>query len=326
MNEFDFSLFMPIHLQTLRLDSIRSFDIFIQRKDRMVLYHGGGDHFTTAVRDQLIENRIDTVFIRKMDREVYRKYLEDNLTFLLDDPQIDIPRKADIAYTSVNSIAQSFFTDPRAKELTKYKDSISATMDFIMREDEAINNMIRLTSYDFTTYTHSVNVGIFAIGLAKALLEKDDSHDLKAIATGFFLHDIGKTAVPQVILGKRGPLTPDEWVIMKRHPEQGYQILEKMNALTDEAKVIVMEHHERHDGSGYPRGLRGDDIHMYSKICCIADVFEALTAVRPYKKAQSSFNALKIMRQEMYREFDPHFFKQFVLLFSEDLMFQKEAV
>lgn len=323
MNNQDLSLFIPIPLQSLQLDSIRSFDILINVKGKMVLYHSGGDRFTTAIRDQLIENRTETVYIRKKDREVYRKYLEDNLGSLLTDPSIDTVHKAEIAYTSVNSIAQSFFTDLHTKAFVKYKDAISSTMDFIMHEDEALQNLIRLTSYDFTTYTHSVNVGIFAIGLAKTIFQDDDSHDLKAIATGFFLHDIGKTAVPQAILNKRGPLTPDEWVVMKRHPEQGYQILEKMNALTEEAKVIVMEHHERHDGTGYPRGLSGDNIHIYSKICCIADVFEALTAMRPYKQPQSSYNALKIMKKEMYPEFDPEFFRQFVLLFSDIILMQQ---
>ena len=89
-----------------------------------------------------------------------------------------------------------------------------------------------------------------------------------------------------------------------------------MNSLSKEAKFIVMQHHERHNGKGYPNGLQGDEIHVYSKICCIADAFDALTAKRPYKKELSAFESLKIMQKDMRNEFDPYFFEQFVMLFS----------
>ena len=156
-----------------------------------------------------------------------------------------------------------------------------------------LRNLIRLTSYDFTTFTHSVNVGIFAIGLAKVLFADNPEHDMKEIASGFFLHDIGKCAIPLSILTKPGPLSDSEWRIMKNHPQKGYEILKKFNKLTPEAKVIVLEHHERYNGRGYPMGVKGDKVHIYSKICCIADVFDALTAKRPYKAPLSSFEAMK---------------------------------
>ena len=112
---------------------------------------------------------------------------------------------------------------------------------------------------------------------------------------------------------------------MKNHPDDGNSLLEKFNHLTPEAKVIVLQHHERHDGKGYPNGLKGKQIHIYSKVCTIADVFDALTSKRSYKKSLSSFDALKIMRNEMSEEFDPDFFKQFVFLFSKSDFRKKEV-
>ena len=170
-----------------------------------------------------------------------------------------------------------------------------------------------------------MNVGIFALGLATDLLQNESGHNMKEIAAGFFLHDIGKCQITSEILNKRGPYTDYEWKIMKRHPSDGFKILNKYNALTDESKVIVLQHHERHDGKGYPNGLDGDKIHIYSKICCIADVFDALTSTRPHKRAHSSFNALKIMRNEMQGEFDPEFFARFVMLFSQKKYAPKSA-
>ncbi len=93
---------------------------------------------------------------------------------------------------SISNAARTLFETPQMQTIVRYKSAINATMDFIMKEGGAVSNLIRLTSHDFTTYIHSVNVGIFAIGLAKALLATDPSHNMNELASGFFLHDIGK--------------------------------------------------------------------------------------------------------------------------------------
>jgi HD-GYP domain-containing protein (c-di-GMP phosphodiesterase class II) len=308
--------YFPINLQTLLLDSIRSFDIYIPMKGRKVLYHSGGDRFTVEVRNNLLANRITSLYIPKTDQEAYNRYIEENLKAILGNPALATNEKAEIAHNSITSLSKSLFENPRAQTITRYKSAISATMNFVMKDDTAITNLILLTSHDFCTYIHSVNVGIFATGLAKALLADDPSHNMNEIACGFFLHDIGKCYTPLDVLNKKGPLTEEEWMVIRRHPSDGYELLQKMDNLTEESRIIVMEHHERNDGRGYPRRLRGDQIHDYSKICCIADVFDALTAVRPYKGSKSLFQALKIMKEEMRHEFDPRFFEEFVLLFS----------
>jgi len=311
-------LYVPIHLGTLRLDTIRSFDIFIKIKNKkMVLYHAVGEVFTPAIRENLLDHNISTLYIRKRDRSQYLSYIEDHLSNILADSTIETPEKAQIITDSITNIAKSLFEKPRALTIKRYKSAIFSAMDLVMNDDEVLSNLIRLTSHDFSAYYHSINVGIFSIGLAKELLGNDPQHNLKEIAAGFFLHDIGKSLIPFSILNKRSPLTEKEWITMKRHPENGYRILEKYEALSDEAKVIVLQHHERHDGQGYPYGIKGDNIHIYSKICCIADVFDALTSDRPFKKARGSFEALTIMKNEMLGEFDPDFFARFIMLFRK---------
>ncbi|MFC1561219.1 HD-GYP domain-containing protein, partial [Candidatus Latescibacterota bacterium] len=137
----------------------------------------------------------------------------------------------------------------------------------------------------------------------------------------FFLHDIGKCFIPSDIIIKSQPLTHEEWKILKLHPSHGYKLLSKFNVNSEIVRTIVMQHHERHNGRGYPFGLKGNEIHIYSKICCLADAFEALTSYRQYrpanKKNMSSFDALLTLKNEMSDEIDPHFFQQFVLLFSK---------
>jgi HD-GYP domain-containing protein (c-di-GMP phosphodiesterase class II) len=104
---------------------------------------------------------------------------------------------------------------------------------------------------------------------------------------------------------------------MRIHPYQGYKILKEAEAMSEECRIIVMEHHELFDGSGYPKRIGADQIHIYGRICAIADVFDALTAERSYKKAMMPFDALTLMRDKMPNHFDKQLFSRFVSLFKE---------
>jgi len=110
--------------------------------------------------------------------------------------------------------------------------------------------------------------------------------------------------IPEEILNKKSTLTHFDWNLIRRHPENGIKILRKLTKISEPSKHIVLHHHERHSGSGYPDGLRSRAIPLFAKICAIADVFEGLTSNRPYKDRQSNFGALKVMSAEMRGEFE----------------------
>ena len=103
---------------------------------------------------------------------------------------------------------------------------------------------------------------------------------------------------------------------MQRHAQYGYEILTDTHQLTEECKKIVLQHHERENGTGYPQKLYGDAIHVYGRICSIADVFDALVSDRPYKEKLGPFDALKVMKEEMLNHFHKQLFEKFVLLFK----------
>lgn len=103
---------------------------------------------------------------------------------------------------------------------------------------------------------------------------------------------------------------------MRLHPIYGEGILARNNQLTEECQIIVMQHHERWNGTGYPLGLKKDDIHLYARICSIADVYEALTSTRAYKEKLATFEALKLMRGKMINHFEEDLFGTFVSLFK----------
>ena len=120
------------------------------------------------------------------------------------------------------------------------------------------------------------------------------------------MHDIGKIGIPDSILLKPGPLTPEEWEIMKTHSVMGANILGSTSSdFLEAGTVIAISHHEKWDGSGYPKGLAGEDIPLYGRICAVADVFDALTTKRPYKDPYDNDKALEILREGRARHFDP---------------------
>lgn len=161
---------------------------------------------------------------------------------------------------------------------------------------------------DSATSMHNYRVATYAVRLAEAV--GLDAANLRHLIAGAFLHDVGKIGISDVVLLKPGPLTPDEIALMQRHVALGVDILRKSNWLL-QARDVVECHHERFDGSGYPRGLAGEDIPLTARVFAVVDVFDALTSKRPYKEALSLEEALKVIRDGAGRLFDPRLAEAF---------------
>jgi HD-GYP domain-containing protein (c-di-GMP phosphodiesterase class II) len=159
-----------------------------------------------------------------------------------------------------------------------------------------------LDTRDVGTESHSRRVHGYALATAReyGVPEKD----LADLAHGVLLHDIGKIGIPDAILLKPGPLTPEEWAIMRRHPEIGKQLVERIPFLRG-AVPIVYAHHEKWDGTGYPRGLKGEGIPLGARIFMVVDAFDAITFDRPYSKAQPFEAAKAEIHRCSGKHFDP---------------------
>jgi HD-GYP domain-containing protein (c-di-GMP phosphodiesterase class II) len=161
---------------------------------------------------------------------------------------------------------------------------------------------------DKETEGHSRRVTEMTLQLAQTMGISES--ELVHIRRGAILHDIGKIGIPDSILHKPGPLTEEEWVIMRKHPQLAYNMLSPIEYLHP-ALAIPYNHHERWDGTGYPRGLKGEKIPLAARIFAVADVYVVLTSDRPYRPAWSEQNVLKYIRDQSGRHFDPKIVKAF---------------
>lgn len=211
---------------------------------------------------------------------------------------------------------QRMMENPSGESIKEAKKGIFEIVDIILANDETNRELLMLTSHDYNTYVHSVNVGVLAISLAKTVFKGSDAHNMHELGAAFFLHDLGKVNVDINIINKPAVLTDEEMLEMRRHPQYGYEILTEAHQLSDECKKIVFQHHERDNGRGYPQGLSGEEIHIYGRICSLADVYDALSSQRPYRQPLRPYEALNVMKEEMLEHFHKELFKKFVLLFQ----------
>ncbi|MDD4952157.1 MAG: HD-GYP domain-containing protein, partial [Desulfovibrionaceae bacterium] len=170
--------------------------------------------------------------------------------------------------------------------------------------------LLKLSQYDDYTYPHCVNVMSLAVVLGRQWGINDG--DLERLGIAGLLHDIGKTRLPAMVLNKRGPLEPEEFEVIKRHPLDGYLLLSKQKCFPSDILTAVAEHHERHNGTGYPNGISGDSICMFAKILSLCDVYDALTSIRPYKGPVSPYEALRIMYGMRERHFKTKEMERFI--------------
>ncbi len=181
----------------------------------------------------------------------------------------------------------------------------AATVEIRAREKETLMRLARAGEHkDYDTAMHLHRMSLYSRALAEAIGLSEEEAEVIELSSP--LHDIGKIGIPDSILLKKGPLDEQELKSMRRHPLIGYEILENSpSKYLQKGGEIALAHHERFDGTGYPYNLKGADIPLAARIVAIADVFDALTSVRPYKEAWSVDRAFEYIQNESGKHFDP---------------------
>lgn len=203
-----------------------------------------------------------------------------------------------------------------------FRDAQRMATDVLLAYDATIEGWSRALEFrDCETHGHTQRVLRLTLRLAEVLGVPDKQWP--HIRRGVLLHDIGKIAIPDEVLRKPGSLTPQEWEIMRRHPQIAYDMLQDIDFIKP-ALEIPYCHHEKWDGSGYPRGLKGEQIPLAARIFAVVDVWDALTSDRPYRKALSPQEALEYIRSQSGKHFDPRVVEAFEKVIQEEMAGGKE--
>ncbi len=306
-------LYIPVRLDGLVVDSVVDFHLHLQTSPgHFVLFRGPDLEFTTAHHARLLANRVDTLWLKGDERRRYEQYVEKHLETLLSNPHIATPRKVELLQSAAQTTLESVMVDPRHTEaVPRTRRVAQQTVQLIVREQEALGYMAALMARDYDTVRHSMNVSVFATGLAHAAGVRNPS-DLRDLALGALLHDIGKSELPRELIVKPGAYTDEEMDLMRSHVLRGEQILQRDGRMGALGMVVVSQHHERLTGHGYPRGLDAPHIHLFGRIAAIADVYDAMTSDRSYQRAMKPAAALQLMSTHLAAHFDTQLLTQFV--------------
>jgi HD-GYP domain-containing protein (c-di-GMP phosphodiesterase class II) len=213
------------------------------------------------------------------------------------------------------------FSNEQMRDFTDVVEQIAAEISSVGDASLALSDLAASDAY---TMEHTIDVTVVGLLVARHLFQTRGrvdwrgersydrlDHHLTQLGVGLFLHDIGKLAIPAGILHKPGPLSDEEWELIRQHPEIGIQMVPS-DAIWPRAKDVIRSHHERWDGSGYPRGLEGGDIQPFSRIAAVADVFDAITSERSYAAAQPQHVGVETIRAGAGTLFCPEVVDAFV--------------
>lgn len=261
-------------------------------------------------------NNIKHLYVTHEDFKKYIKKGGQYLKEVVKDKNLDLIIKSEIMYQlfceTMFDVLSGDITKEKIDEISK---NVSIAVELISIEPNATKSLIQATTHDYETYTHSVDVATYALGFGSYLGFKKD--ELLQLTVGAMLHDIGKKRIPEEIISKNGTLSDQEYRIIKNHPSYGIDILREVGVTNDSILAIVEEHHEKMDGSGYPRALSGDKIHIFAQIVSICDIFNAITTKRTYKDQKKSFDAFKLMHTKMKNELNPKLFAKFIAFMGD---------
>lgn len=225
---------------------------------------------------------------------------------------VELERAAKICLQSKQAVI-SMFQEARmgkAVDTGGAKRLVEEITDSVARNPGALISLARLKTVDDYTYMHSVAVCAMMVALAKQL--GLDAEQTRSAGLSGLMHDLGKAMMPMDVLNKPGKLTDAEFSIIKTHPQEGHRLLLTGSELDPMVLDVCLHHHEKTDGSGYPKGLKGDEISLFAKMGAVCDVYDAITSNRPYKSGWDPAESLRKMAEWANGHFDGKVFQAFV--------------
>jgi HD-GYP domain-containing protein (c-di-GMP phosphodiesterase class II) len=290
----------------IKIDMLRNLcnsavDYFVQYEPRSapVLYHRAGCQFDASHLAVLDEAGVSQIYVRSGDLATFGNDLlkADKMV-----PPAERFAALQLAY-AVEIERAAHLVD--CGQYVALAEKVACDLTEMLNDHDALpRDLFRLARHDFNTFTHVTNVTCYAVILAIRLGTCSHS-EMERFAIGAMLHDIGKRFIPVSILTKPTRLMRKERALIETHPQRGYEDLCYRPQITREQLLMVYQHHERIDGSGYPVGITGKEIHPWAKILAVVDVFDAMTGSRPYRRSTTPWDALRYIQRNAGTHFDP---------------------
>ncbi|MBD3335605.1 MAG: HD domain-containing protein [Candidatus Eisenbacteria bacterium] len=309
---------IPIPMESLRIDTVTEFDLMLKApgSGKFVLYRRGDLVFSEEHKEKLQQSNVSAVYISTKDRPRYLRYLERNLGEIIDDPRLGPVEKARIVYECSGHVAQEIMDSPWvAESLRRANGIVGTTVTHLLRSPANAGRMIEMMASDYQLYSHSVNVCVYGVTLGQGI--GLSVWELRELGAGLLLHDLGKTELDPKLVKKTEPLTADEQRIMRRHPELGVAKLKQLPGVKENALKVVGEHHERLTGHGFPKGLKGEEIHLFARIGFLANAFDRMTTDRRAGGPLTSYSALRAIQEALGEEVEPPLLRHFVTLLGK---------
>ena len=298
------SQFTPISVFTLYPPAQITADLYLPAMNgsRPRLYTAAIRPPLPAELDRLVAAGIRQLLIPTAELETFREQLRE---LLIDEPDLPPLLRIEMAREGAKAAFAEAWrrleSDPLIQQASNIAEQV---LEACEQEEELKGQLLSLVMHDGDTFAHVTNVCTFAVVLGTSLGIRLRELLLE-IGTAALLHDLGKRHINNNVLRKPGPLTLRERQLMSEHPRMGFEELCRRTDLTQGQLLMVYQHHEKLDGTGYPVRLNGDEIHWMARLCAVVDVFDALTARRAYRKPATAEEALQYLEQESGKHFDP---------------------
>ena len=278
--------YLPVATASLCPATVLDCDLYFQRPGRSQaeLYRASSYPLEAADLDKLRAEGVDHLYIRTEAAEAYRAYLCNHV---LQDKKVPLAARVQ----ALREVTRVAFHGALAANDFQQMVSVAAPFGgslaaMLAERQMPFRELLATLEHDYGTFTHVCNVSVYCTTLAIQLGVCPDAVNLGELATGALLHDVGKRHISPLVLNKVGQLTDAECELIREHPTSGFRDLSTQANLTWGQLMMIYQHHERCDGSGYPAGILGDSIHPWAKICAVADVFDAMTCERPYRSSR----------------------------------------
>lgn len=262
---------------------------------------------------QLEKFEVDSLYVKCISSQDHCRFLESRLQRIMDETLISGEEKGEIIYSVATSLLEELFDTPQSPEkLKRSATTIQHSIDYLNKDKSHFFNLMSFATSHFSEFSHGLHTAAYSIALAKQLGFKS-FNELSPLGMAAILHDIGKTKVDKDILNKADALTSDERHLVEKHPEYGYDIVRSTRLFPSITEKIILEHHEKNDGSGYPAKLCGQ-LSIFSQIVSLADCFDLLTSDRSYKKALKPVEAIEMLRTELKDQYNQDLVNHFIAM------------